>query len=230
MLPLAKAVGAYSQAHNLQPRHPDIVLNRGIALAKLGKADEVSAVPAASLHGHPHCAHAAAPIGRQEGVQDGWGRAASSGCSVLTTGDLCGASLRGCTGDRVVAACGCDRPERPPAAGKPRGWIPEARTCAERGGGVHRHRHHSFHPSRCSAAAASPALPFSLHNVITADCTGSGCITMQVVLFRQAVELQPKDAKLHLTLGKALAGEPPPPQQPPAAAIAGLIRRAGRLR
>lgn len=53
---------------------------------------------------------------------------------------------------------------------------------------------------------------------------------MQVVLFRQAVELQPKDAKLHLTLGKALAGEPPPPQQPPAAAIAGLIRRAGRLR
>ena len=38
--PLAEAVSAYSRAWNAEPRHYESVLNRGIALAKLGHADE----------------------------------------------------------------------------------------------------------------------------------------------------------------------------------------------
>ena len=38
--PLSEAVSAYSRAWNAEPRHYESVLNRGIALAKLGHADE----------------------------------------------------------------------------------------------------------------------------------------------------------------------------------------------
>lgn len=38
--PLVHAVSQYSMAHNLEPRHFESVLNRGMAMAKLNRADE----------------------------------------------------------------------------------------------------------------------------------------------------------------------------------------------
>eukprot|EP01044_Picomonas_judraskeda_P001832 COSAG03_NODE_117_length_12378_cov_17.137448_6_plen_341_part_00 len=38
--PLIQAVSQYSMAHNLEPRHHESVLNRGMAMAKLNRADE----------------------------------------------------------------------------------------------------------------------------------------------------------------------------------------------
>lgn len=38
--PLIQAVSQYSMAHNLEPRHYESVLNRGMAMAKLNRADE----------------------------------------------------------------------------------------------------------------------------------------------------------------------------------------------
>ena len=38
--PLEQAVAHYSRAHNAEPRHYESVLNRGMAMAKMGHADE----------------------------------------------------------------------------------------------------------------------------------------------------------------------------------------------